>query len=211
MLNRKRLTVLVIIAALILCFAHESAAQMNKKTYTLVHGSFAMVSKMGNNSDYVPGENDFPVTPAHIELGGGGGVFINMSNMFALQFTADYLMGAEVDKEDPTDGETFKYKTYNNINVLGSVIVKFGGQIQFFLSGGGGVSVLMPYADKEVQGSLGSIIMLTPPDKKVHPMAALGGGVMYHKKKFFIKAETLYTMVFDYGKNALLFRLGIGF
>jgi len=31
---------------------------------------------------------------------------MNLSNRFAVQISVDYLLGAEVKKEDPSDGET---------------------------------------------------------------------------------------------------------
>jgi hypothetical protein len=187
------------------------AIRKNKKTYILVHGVFNLAQEMGSNDEYVPGENDFPVTPAHNEYGVGCGVMVNLSNKFAIRLSGDYLQGAEVEKEDPSDGETIMYRTYNNINVLGSVIFKFGGKTRFFISCGAGINILSPYADKEVAGSLGSIIMLRAPDSKTNPMASFGGGVILNMKKIIFKIEALYTKIFKYQKNSILLRLGFGF
>lgn len=186
-------------------------AQTVKKTFILIHGSFNLTQQMGSNDDYAAGDNDFPITPAHSEFGGGGSLFINLSKRSALQFSVDYLFGAEVKKEDPSDSEIFMYRTYNNVNVLANGIVKFGKKKQIFLICGAGINVLIPYAEKEVEGSKGSIIVLQPPDKKINPMAAFGGGVILNMKKMIFIIEALYTMIFNYNKNAILFRIGVGF
>ncbi len=211
-IHKKFITFFVILLVMITFFPQKSmATQKNKKTYIFVHVAFSLAQKMGSNDEYVPGENDFPITPAHHEYGVGCGLIINLSNRFVVQLSGDYLLGAEVKKEDPFDGETYMYKTYNNINVLGSLMFKFGRKNRFFISCGGGVNILTPYANKEVEGSLGSIIMLQAPDSKTNPMAAFGGGVILNMKKIIFKIEALYTKIFNYHKNSILLRLGFGF
>ena len=211
MLNKKSMTFFVILLVMITFPQKGMTTQKNKKTYIFVHVAFSLAQKMGSNDEYVPGENDFPITPAHKEYGVGCGLIINLSNRFAIQLSGDYLLGAEVKKEDPSDGETYMYKTYNNINVLGSLMFKFGRKNRFFISCGAGLNILSPYADKEVEGSLGSIIMLQAPDSKTNPMASFGGGVILNMKKIIFKIEALYTKIFKYEKNSILLRLGFGF
>lgn len=206
----KRIITFVSVFFLIFISPIQSATQQ-KKVYILLYGTFNLVQKMGNIGDYVPGENDFPITPAHFESGGGLGLFINISHRFAIQLSSYYLFGNRVNKEDPSDGETVTYKTYNNINTLGSVIVKVGSKPQFFICGGGGFNVLIPYPQKEVEGSLGSIIILQPPDKKINPMVGVGGGVILNFKKMILKLEALYTMILRYEKNSILIHIGFGF
>jgi len=195
-----------------LCFAQERIdIEEEKSFYFMLYGVFSLVQEMGSVGEYVPGVNDFPVTPAHSEYGGGLGFFIDISDNVALNISGEYLLGTEVTKTDPSDGETYTYKTYDNINALASLVVKFGEDIKFFASAGGGANILMPYADKEETGSLGSIIVITPPDKTMNIMAAFGAGAIFDLGATFLKIEAQYSMIFDYEKDSILLRLGFGF
>ena len=213
MSKNKSLSVLFILFFVSTIFSLETRAQEKKEKSTsfMLLGTLAMVQEMGNNADYVPGENDFPITPSHIEYGGGLGILFNFSELLFLQLTGEYLFGAEVDKVDPSDMESYTYRTYDNINLLASLLIKFGRKTRFFVTAGGGMNILMPYKDKEETGSLGSIILIEAPDKKINPMALLGGGVIFKMGKGFFKVETVYSMIFNYDKNSILIRLGIGF
>lgn len=185
--------------------------QDKKNFYILLNGAFSLVQEMGSESDYVPGENDFPITPSHSEYGGGIGFMFGLSDDLALKIEGEYLLGAEVEKEDPSDGETYTYKTYDNLNVVGSLLYSFGDETKFFISAGGGVNILMPYDDKQETGSLGSIILIEKPDTTTNLMAAFGAGVMLQTGSMIIKIEGQYEMIFDYEKNFILLKVGIGF
>jgi hypothetical protein len=207
------LNVLLILFVVSSLFPLETHAQEKKEKSVsfMLFGTLAMVQEMGSNADYVPGENDFPITPSHVEYGGGLGLMFNFSKLLAFQLTGEYLLGAEVDKVDPSDMESYTYRTYDNINLLGSLLIKFGRRTRFFVTAGGGMNILMPYKDKEETGSLGSIILIEAPEKKTNPMALFGGGVIIKMGRRFFKVEALYSMIFDYKKNSILIRVGFGF
>jgi hypothetical protein len=213
MSKNKVLNVLFILFVVSSLFSLETHAQEEKEksaSFMLI-GTLAMVQEIGSNADYVPGENDFPITPSHIEYGGGLGLMFNFSKLLAFQLTGEYLLGAEVEKVDPSDMELYTYRTYDNINVLASLLIKFGRKTRFFVTAGGGMNILMPYEDKEETGSLGSIILIEAPEKKTNPMALFGGGVIFKTGRGFFKVEALYSMIFDYDKNSILIRVGFGF
>jgi hypothetical protein len=174
-------------------------------------GALGRALQMGDVSDYIAGDNDFPVTPSHFEYGGGLGIMFNLSQRLDFQVTGEYLFGANVDKTDPTDGETYVYRTYDNINILASLLLKFGSKPRFFLTAGGGMNILKPYNDKEVTGSLGSVILIEAPEKKTNPMVVFGGGVLLNAGRGFFKVEALYAMIFDYDKKSILIRVGYAF
>lgn len=185
--------------------------QKDKKFYIVLQGAYGMVSEIGSVDEYIAGENDFPVTPSFSEMGGGLGFYFNLSKTLGLSLSAEYLMGADVEKVDPSDGETYSYTTYDNVNVIASLMLKFGGKTQFFISGGGGFNILMPYDNKEETGSLGSIIVIEAPDSTTNLLIAAGGGVLFNTGKILIKLEAQYIMVMDYDKNSIFFKVGIGF
>jgi len=217
MFKKNPISVLALIVLSMLILSGLISAQTKvdinseKSFYILLSGSFSLTQAIGSDSDYVPGINDFPVTPSHNEYGGGLGFMFDLSDNIAIKIEGDYLLGTEVVKEDPSDGETYTYKTYDNVNVIGSLVLKFGDETQFFVSGGGGFNILMPYADKEETGSLGSIIVIEAPETTTNLMAAVGAGVIFNTGNMIVKIEGQYTMIFDYEKNSILLRLGLGF
>lgn len=184
-----------------------------KRLHFVVTGMFYQQMQMGSDSDYLPGENDFPVTPSFTGFGLGLGFLMDISKKFALQVSADYVFGGEVQKIDPSDSEFFLYKTYNTANFLASGVLKLNSRkIQSFLTAGGGLSMLLPYDDSEDTGSTGSIVLVEAPDKKTYPMLMLGGGVMIRLKSAgFLKIELQFTRVLDYDKNAIFLKLGYAF
>ena len=211
MIDKKLAALLIIFLGLITPAGRSEVNQNHRGIDLLFYGAFNMAHKMGDNDEYLAGENDFPVTPAHGEAGIGLGVIWNLSKRFAIQFCGDYLFGGEVEKEDPSDKETCTYRTYDNINLIGSGIIRFGGGTQFFISPGAGINILVPYDDTEKTGSLGSIIVIEAPAKKIHPLMAFGAGVIHNMKKSFFITEILFTRNFEYQKSSILFRLGLGF
>lgn len=151
------------------------------------------------------------IFPSHVEYGGGFDVIYNLSNRLAAQLSFDYLRGAEVEKTDPSDGEVCMYKTYDNWNLLGGGFFRIGKSLPVYIICSGGVNILNPYPVKEAEGSLGSIIIMRPPDTKANPMVAFGGGIILRQKKMVFKVETLYSKVFNYKKDSILLRMGVGF
>ena len=207
MLKNKIFTILVVFVCMSLLCPLETDARARFQLF----GTLARVLEMGSVSDYIAGDNDFPVTPSHLEYGGGLGIMFNLSQRLDFQVTGEYLFGANVDKTDPTDGETYIYRTYDNINILGSLLLKFGSKPQFFLTAGGGMNILNPYNDKEDTGSLGSIILIEAPEKKTNPIVVFGGGVIFNAGRGSFKVEALYSMIFDYDKKSILIRVGYAF
>lgn len=213
--NQLSLIALIVLSMLVLSGLISAQTKVKidreKSFHILLNGAFSLVQNIGSDSDYVPGVNDFPVTPSHNEYGGGLGFMFDLSDNIAIKIEGEYLLGADVVKEDPSDGETYTYKTYDNVNVIGSLVIKFGAETQFFVSGGGGVNILMPYDNKEETGSLGSVIIIEAPDKTTNPMAAVGAGVIFNTGGMIVKIEGQYSMIFDYEKNSIILRLGLGF
>jgi hypothetical protein len=209
----KKLVIFFLTIWMMLTFFSVNSMAMGKfkKVYILFNGIFSIQHQLGDNNDYTAGVNDFPVTPTHKEFGLGCGLMINFSEKLAAQLVGDYLFGTEVEKEDPSDGEIVMYRTYNNINVMGSMILKFGRKNQFFTSGGGGINFINPYDDKELEGSLGSLIIISAPESKINPMISFGGGVILKMPKAILKFEAAYTLTFKTKKKSILLRLGIGF
>lgn len=207
MLKNKVFTILIVFICVPLFCPFETDARARFQLFV----TLARIQEMGSVSDYVAGDNDFPVTPAHFEYGGGLGIMFNLSQRLDFQVTGEYIFGANVDKTDPSDGETYIYRTYDNIDILGSLLFKFGSKPRFFLTAGGGMNILNPYNDKEERGSLGSVILIEAPEKKTNPMIVFGGGVIFNAGRGFFKVEALYSIIFDYDKKSILIRVGYGF
>ncbi len=213
-MNKRNLLIIVVIALFLVTSSTTILAAKKakeKKVYFILSGAYTMVGDMGADGDYVAGSNDFPVTPSFSEMGGGLGILYNLSDSIGISVSADYLMGADVDKVDPSDGETYAYTTYDNLNIIAAVMLKFGGDTKFFISAGGGFNILMPYDDKEETGSLGSIIVVEAPESTSNFLISAGGGAIMNLGGAILKIEAQYVMVMDYEKNSILLKIGIGF
>ncbi|MBN2136000.1 MAG: hypothetical protein JW737_09735 [Acidobacteria bacterium] len=185
--------------------------EKEKNIKFFIHGSYNMVQEMGSTGDYVAGENDFPVTPSHNEVGGGLQIMYHVSPLISIGLLGEYLTGTDVEKIDPSDNETYTYTTYDNVNILANVYLKFGDELKFFVNAGAGFNMLMPYNDKEETGSLGSIIIVTKPDNSTNFIFAAGGGIMYDLGGVTAKLEGQYISNSELDKNSIIIRIGIGF
>ena len=65
----------------------------------------------GSEDEYVMGENDFPVTPAHTPLGFGADFAYSFTKNIAIALEARYILSSEVALIDPSDQDTVEINT----------------------------------------------------------------------------------------------------
>ena len=94
-----------IILLIIFVFTSWSFGQEKKFQITLFSG-INHVFEYGTERDYSPGDNSFPVTPAHDPLCAGFFFSYSLSARVALEFDAKYIWSSSVLLKDPSDGDT---------------------------------------------------------------------------------------------------------
>lgn len=179
-MRKNRYIGVAVIAFMLLAAGNLSAATKFKKTQFTLRGGFNMFQAAGSDSDYIAGENDFPVTPAYQAAGMGIGLAFFKSKTFAIGVNVLYGLSTQVDLSDPSDGETIQVDTPKSlVAVLGlSKYFDLSKQLQAFASLGAGGEFRMA-DDKEFVSNLGSRIVVSAPEKPFSPLAALGAGVQY--------------------------------
>jgi len=139
-----------------------------------------MFPSSGSDGDYVPGVNDFPVTPAHQAPALGVGLTFPGSRSLAFGVNVSYGLSARVDLRDPSDNETIQAEPPKSILAVLNIAkaIDLSRRMQLLISLGAGGEYRMG-GDQEYVSSLGNRIVLLAPEKPFSPLAALAAGVHY--------------------------------
>jgi len=154
-----------------------------KNNQVSIMGGSILINESGDVSEYEPGYNDFPVTPAHKSGSLGVSYARLLSSNIGLELDFKYNMGSRVTLIDPSDQERFDLDTCDNFSVTGNLIYKISSKtLQPYIAAGAGINILKAYS-KEVTSSRGSIIrsviIITPPEKTNNFTYNIGGGLIY--------------------------------
>lgn len=133
----------------------------------------------GSETDYVPGENDFPVTPAH-----NASVFaLSMSYAFkpwlALEYDGRFIGAAKLALSDPSDGDVLRCRSNRHFSfALGLVFRAPRGRLRPYVAVGGGLDRLEAKEETVVSDHGYEIYLAAPPESElIAPLIQLGGGV----------------------------------
>jgi len=165
------------LAAMMLIAGDLAAITVPKSKQFTLRGGLNLFSRCGRESDYQPGENDFPVTPAFMASAAGIGLTFFTSSSFAIGFDVSYGARAKVDLRDPSDGETIRADTPQNLVAVFSLFqyLELSQRTRLFVSFGVGAEYCMA---KEVEyvSDLGSRIIISAPANPISPLAVAGIG-----------------------------------
>lgn len=138
------------------------------------------VLQYGCKEDYVFGENDFPVTPAHTPpaLGLSYARFFSRKIGFELDFR--YNLSSKLTLEDPSDGDEIKIDCSKHFALTGNLIYQIlNGRLRPYLLVGAGFDTLSDVKDQTVISELGYEVTLMAPEKKSDFLADAGIGILY--------------------------------
>ena len=173
-------TGVAVIAIMLLAAGSLSADDVFKKTQFTLRAGYGLFQANGDNGDYTPGVNDFPVTPAYSVPVPGIGLAFFTSRSFAVGLNVGYALSGKVDLRDPSDGETVRADTPTSLLAVLSLCRFFplSRQMELVVSVGGGGEYRM--ADEtEYMSNAGSKIVIAAPEKPFSPLAAAGVGLQY--------------------------------
>lgn len=168
------------IAVMLLAAADLAAARPANKTQLILRAGYNMFQSCGSDTDYIAGENDFPVTPAYQAAALGVGLSFSRSQGMAYGVSLSYGLAGQVDLRDPSDGETVRADTPKSLlAVIGATrFIELSRQVRLALSLGAGAEYRMA-SHLEFISSLGNKIVIPAPEKPFSPLAAVGAGVRY--------------------------------
>jgi hypothetical protein len=144
-----------------------------------VFGSYNSFLSNGDASDYVIGENEFPITDSHNSSGFGLSVSSNPFGSVFMGVEVDYNLKSTAVIEDPSDNDTAEIDTYKHILgffTLGYRFIK-SAKISIFTQGGVGIFYLLDenYTDSYITTN-NYILEIEPADQKIGFSGFLGAG-----------------------------------
>lgn len=137
-------------------------------------GKANFVASSGSESDYKPGENDFPLTSSHKNYGAGFGLTIGSTLFIGVE--GHYNLNGKAILTDPSDNDTVEVDTEKYISgflTLGLNIVK-SRSFRLYISGGGGSCRYSEGETKTYVSELGYETEIYPPEEK-SCLAGFGG------------------------------------
>jgi hypothetical protein len=157
-----------------------AAAGAAERSYLIgVFGGAQRFQAYGTTAEYVRGENDFPVTPAH-SAAMAGFSFGRVSGPFLFELEARWTLPGTVVLKDPSDGDSVSVSTAAHISmVLNALYSPFHGAWRPFVEAGGGTDIFLSRSET-VTTAYGYAIdrpALRTADR-FDPEAHLGGGVI---------------------------------
>lgn len=167
----------VVLAAMGLIAGELAAINVPKKKQFTLRGGLNLFSACGSASDYQPGQNDFPVTPAFTAPAVGIGLAFFSSPSAAIAFDVAYGASVHVDLRDPSDGETIRATTPKSLMAACSLFhyLRLSRRLQFSVSFGAGAEIRMA-EEEEYVSDLGSRILIGAPAPAISPLAVAGIG-----------------------------------
>jgi len=165
-----------------------------------IAGGLHRHSAYGAEGDYIQGENDFPVTPAH------SASVLNLSLSYALkpwlavEYDCRFVGSSPVVLRDPSDGDVLRCRSNRHFSFALALLVRLpAGRIRPYLAVGGGVDRIEA-KEETVETELGQIISWPAPGENelVAPLLQAGGGVeIFLGRAFGIRLGGRYILILD--------------
>ncbi|MBN1224169.1 MAG: outer membrane beta-barrel protein [Candidatus Aminicenantes bacterium] len=190
----KHTGVAILSALALLMLAQNSEAQKFQLT---LFGGTQHVFAYGANEDYVLGENDFPVTPAHTPMAFGTSVAFFVTKNLGLEADARYVLSSKVKLTDPSDQDTVELDTAKHYSLTLNLICRFSiGNLKPYLVAGGGIDRIQT-KEATYFSAYGFEIAVEAPESKVDPMADFGAGLVYFiTDRLGIRLDVRYAVIF---------------
>ncbi|MBN1271406.1 MAG: hypothetical protein JXB26_03975 [Candidatus Aminicenantes bacterium] len=170
------------------------------------------VFEYGAEEDYVLGENDFPVTPAHTPPLIGASFSNGFGEYFGLEVESLFILGSRFTIEDPSDGDTVEVLSDSRLSLSLNVFFrKQWGQFCPYLIVGGGLDKLLAKEEK-MTSAYGYEITFEVPERTFDPFVQFGGGVEYLlSDSMGMKLNVRYVLIFDELENVGGMNISLGF
>jgi outer membrane protein W len=152
----------------------------------------------GAEDDYVPGENDFPVTPAHTPAVLGASFALYLTDNASLELDGRFTLSSNLTLMDPSDGDTVAIGSSKHYSVTLNFLYRFlEGNVRPYLAFGGGIDKLLA-EDSAYLTEYGYEVEFLAPENTVDPVANLGGGVyLFLNPNIGIRFDFRYVTIFS--------------
>jgi outer membrane protein W len=173
-----------------------------KKFQVSLFGRASYVLEYGSEDEYIMGENDFPVTPAHTPLGFGAALAYSFNKNIAIELEARYTLSSEVALIDPSDQDTLEVHTSSHMAATLNFIYHFlNSKVSPYLVFGVGIDNLLA-KDEIYTSEYGYEVEFLAPEKTIDPVVQAGGGILYFlSPQVGVKLDLRYSLIFDKPNN----------
>lgn len=174
------------------------------KTYFTLTGGINHHFEYGSVDDYLPGENSFPVMPAHTPFSFGLSFAYFFTPSLGLEVDGRMTSSSQVTLTDPSDLDTVEVDTARHFSLTFSVIYqRLFGRFNPYLAVGAGFDRLSA-EDQILESTYGyEIIMQAPPEgERMDFTLGAGTGMNYFiLKNVGLRLDLRYFIIFDDPQN----------
>ncbi len=190
----RKILLLFFILALLGCFALGGE---NKFQFS-IFGGINNVFKYGSENDYVMGENDFPVTPAHKPASFGASIGYFFTDNIGIELDGRYYLSSKVTLEDSSDKDTVEVDTSRHYSMTLNLFYQLsGGNFRPYLVVGGGFDKISA-KDEMYTSEYGYEIEFIAPETTTDLLAQVGGGIQYFlSSSAGARLDVRYVLIFD--------------
>jgi len=155
------------------------------------------VFEYGAEEDYILGENDFPVTPAHTPPNFGAAFALYIKDNIVLELDWRYTLSSKVTLLDPSDQDEVEIDSSKHHALTLNFIYRFlRGNIEPYIVVGGGLDKFLA-KDKTYITKYDFEVDLLAPEKTIDPIANFGAGVQFFvRPNIGIRLDLRYVMIF---------------
>jgi len=179
-----------------------------------VFGGLHHQAAYGSDQDYVRGENDFPVTPAHTAGMVGFGLTYFFTPHLGVEYDGRFVRSSPVTSRDPSDGDTLAFETNRHFTMTLNLVLGLPlGRFRPYLAAGGGID-RMEARGEQLTTALGHEIIIDDPAEGglLDPVLQAGGGLLVLLfKGVGLSLDGRYVVIFDTPSSlgGLSFGLGL--
>lgn len=200
----RKILLLFFMLALLGCFASGGENRLQFSIF----GGINNVFKYGSEADYVMGENDFPVIPAHKPASFGASIGYFFTDNIGIELDGRYYLSSKVTLEDPSDQDTVEVDTSKHFSITLNLFYQLsGGNFRPYLVVGGGFDMLSA-KDEMYTSEYGYEIEFIVPEQTTDLLAQVGGGIHYFlSSSAGARLDIRYVLIFDDPDNISSFNI----
>ena len=169
------------------------------------------VLKYGSEQDYVMGDNDFPVTPAHMVPALGFSYARFFTDRMGVEIDFRYNLSTKVTLEDPSDGDRVEVDIAKHHTLTGNIVYQLSnGDFVPYVTAGAGLDMLSGAKDQTIISELGYEVTLEAPAKKNDFVINVGAGINYFVNQTFgVRFDARYLLILETDDHPLINCLNI--
>jgi len=178
-----------------------------------VFGGLHHQAAYGSDQDYIQGENDFPVTPAHTSGMVGFGLTYFFTPHLGLAYDGRFIRSARVTSRDPSDGDELTFETNRHFAMTLELVLELPlGRLRPYLAVGGGLDRIEARGER-LTTALGHEIIIEDPTESglLDPVLQAGGGLrLFLFKGLGLSVDGRYVVVLDRPSSLRGLSVGLG-